>query len=383
MKIQSFINRWLENELITQDQASKMLADISSTQKDEGMHKFIIAVSVIGSILLGIGIILFIASNWWLLPKFAKIAILLGFTFGTHITGYILQYQKTNYPKIGASLIFLSSIIFGASLFLIANIYHLKGNSHDLVLVWLVGVIPLVYAYRSAPIAGLTAILFLVWGAMFLKFDYNPLGYYLLSGVVLFVFGGLHYYSEKFITVAKTYRLVGLIFALFILFLLTFKGLSADTMMDSIDSKHIILIIVGTLFAIVCSLFISNYSFKEIAMPVAQTTTCLVLVAIVNFFTFVPAESNVYPILFNLAMFGIVMFMLYIGFTRDDIKLVNIGSAFLAILILARYFDFFWKLMPRSLFFIIGGLMLLIGVFIFEQQKALIRKRLKNNEKAN
>lgn len=383
MKIKSFINRWLECELITQDQATKMLADISDTQKDEGMHKFVAAVSIIGSILLGIGVILFIASNWWAMPKFTKIAILLGFTFGTHLIGYYLQFMKTSYPKIGASLILLSSIIFGASLFLIANIYHLKGNSHELVLIWLVGVIPLVYAYRSAPISALSSILFIVWMMMYFKFDYNPLGFYLLSGIVLFVFGGLHYCSDKFTTIAKTYRIIGLIFALFTLFLLSFQGLSTDNTMDALGSDNVLIVIVATIFAIVCSLIISHKQFKHIVMPVVQTSACLGLVAIVNFFMFIPSDSNIYPIVFNLAMFGIIMSMLYIGFTRDDLKLVNIGSAFLAILVLSRYFDFFWELMPRSIFFIIGGLMLLIGVFIFEQQKSIIRKRLKDNEKAN
>jgi len=38
----------------------------------------------------------------------------------------------------------------------------------------------------------------------------------------------------------------------------------------------------------------------------------------------------------------------------------------------ARYFDFFWKLLPRSIFFIVGGLILLAGGMFLERKRRAV-----------
>jgi uncharacterized membrane protein len=48
---------------------------------------------------------------------------------------------------------------------------------------------------------------------------------------------------------------------------------------------------------------------------------------------------------------------------------INIGLLFFVLDVIARYFDVFWKLLPRSLFFIIGGLILLSGGVFLEKKR--------------
>ena len=43
--------------------------------------------------------------------------------------------------------------MIGASLFLIAQIYHINANSHVLILIWIMANLPLVYAFHSMDIA--------------------------------------------------------------------------------------------------------------------------------------------------------------------------------------------------------------------------------------
>jgi uncharacterized membrane protein len=45
---------------------------------------------------------------------------------------------------------------------------------------------------------------------------------------------------------------------------------------------------------------------------------------------------------------------------------------FFAFDVIARYFDLFWKLLPRSLFFILGGLLLLFGGVLLERKRRKI-----------
>ena len=110
------IQEWLESGTITQEQAQKMLADVDQKSKEERSNKFIVAISTIGAILLGIGAILFVASNWREIPDLMKVLILLGSTFGAYYLGYLFKYDKKNLPKVGVSLFFLGALLFGASI---------------------------------------------------------------------------------------------------------------------------------------------------------------------------------------------------------------------------------------------------------------------------
>ena len=132
------INKWLEEKTINQRQAKKMLADIEHYSKESRSNKFIVVISTIGAILLGIGAILFIASNWEELSKIAKTLILVGSTALAYYTGYYFKYQKQNLPKVGASLLFLGALLFGATVILVTQIYNVNANNHILVLIWLV-----------------------------------------------------------------------------------------------------------------------------------------------------------------------------------------------------------------------------------------------------
>jgi uncharacterized membrane protein len=53
-----------------------MLSDVKKKSTEEKSNKFIIAISTIGAILLGIGAILFVAANWQDLSDLIKIIIL-------------------------------------------------------------------------------------------------------------------------------------------------------------------------------------------------------------------------------------------------------------------------------------------------------------------
>jgi uncharacterized membrane protein len=41
--------------------------------------------------------------------------------------------------------------------------YNINANNHTLVLIWLIGILPLVYAFESEPIAALSSLLFYTW----------------------------------------------------------------------------------------------------------------------------------------------------------------------------------------------------------------------------
>jgi uncharacterized membrane protein len=72
------IKEWLKSGVISEEQAKKMRVDIHQNSSEERSNKFIVAISLIGAVLLGVGAILFVSSNWEELSNFMKIFILLG-----------------------------------------------------------------------------------------------------------------------------------------------------------------------------------------------------------------------------------------------------------------------------------------------------------------
>lgn len=381
------IDQWLKDGTITKKQAQKMLADSSKYKKEEHSNKLIVTVSTIGAILLGIGAILFIASNWRVIPNIMKLLILIGSTFGAYYVGYIFKYQKKNLPQVGASLIFLGALLFGATVILITQIYNINANNHVLVLIWLIGILPLVYVLRSMPIVGLVSLLFLLWIGLFFSptnswWFFGLLGplifvLYILGSVMLFAIGGLHYAKEDFGDIGRIYRLAGLKVLMITLFFLSFSGFSKASskffqLYDKIPNQLMIGIVVFSIVAIIATVinwfFNSSERLSRIEGPIA-----IGLVALALIFFFYPSETSIYVLIFNLVLVGMIAILIYAGYEREDMKLVNIGMFWLSVFIVVRYFDFFWDLMPRSLFFMVGGLILVLGGIALEKKRRQLK----------
>lgn len=228
------IDAWLNEGLITDLQAEKMYADITRERKQTFSDKLILSLSVIGAVVMGIGALLFIASNWTILPKFSKIVLLSSVTLVAYILGYILRYKRRTLPRVGAALLFLGALFLGASVFLIAQIYHVSANNHLLLLIWLIGVLPGVYAFSSVPMAWLSALIFALWigffasqhGYFFLESMQRFSLLYLVSGLLLFNVGHLHYFVKRLMHVGRVYTIVGIHIFMAALFVLTWRAVS-------------------------------------------------------------------------------------------------------------------------------------------------------------
>ena len=382
------IRKWLESGTITQEQAQKMIADVDQKSKEVRSSKFIVAISTIGAVLFGLGAILFVASNWQKIPDLMKVLIFLGSTISAYYLGYLFKYDKKNLPKVGASLFFLAALFFGASVFLIAQIYHINANAHLLVLIWLIGVLPLVYAFKSEPIAVLTSVLFFLWSVLFIFrtgifndniFFYFPV-IYLSTGTLFFSIGGLHYFKPQLIKIARIFRISGLKIAMLSLFLLTFTAVSGDivaTLEGNNDRGSsqlmtgIVLFSTLAIIGLIINLFFNPSQSKTNSF---ENGTALGFLVLTLLFFFFPAKSSVYTIIYNLLFAGLTLFLIYIGYQRSDIKIVNTGIFWISIFVLAKYFDFFWDLMDRSLFFIVGGLILVLGGIAMERKRRQIKE---------
>ncbi len=398
---QKQIQEWLQSGTINQEQATKMLADATQTRKEESSGKFITSIVSLGAVLFGLGAILLVALSWTGIPDFLKIILLLGATFGSYYLGYVLAYQKQNYPKAGAALIFLGALLFGASVFLIAQIYNMNTSmrsTYFLLGLWLVGILPVVYGFLSETIASLASLLFFAF--IYLVFTTetmqagNTYGYTrtlidmlvvgIVSGVMLFGIGGFHYISEKLKPIARIYRLFGLQVSLLIIFLLSMKFPYA--FFDySRGSEEVVQISgtsigwVATLGVIALLVSVANLFFGIVKTKIflAENIAAIVMLALalLLFFSVGPDMGILFRTLFTAAFAGILLMMLYIGYQNTDMTVVNKATSWMTFFIVIKYFEWFWGMFNPYLFFMLGGVILIMGGIALEKKRKELKTR--------
>lgn len=119
-------------------------------EKEDTFKKTIRIIVTIGVILVGAGIFSFVAANWQYMSKAVKIVVILILMLMSYGFGWYLK-EKLNLDKIGSALLLLGSIIYGAGIFLVAQIFHIRVNWPDGFILWMIGIIAVAFALESFP----------------------------------------------------------------------------------------------------------------------------------------------------------------------------------------------------------------------------------------
>ncbi|MEA5505860.1 DUF2157 domain-containing protein [Halotia wernerae UHCC 0503] len=109
----------------------------------------------IGSILLSLGVITFVAANWQAWSREVKFIIMMSLFLTTTITGFYTWRQASNAEGkkqqrskrlVGEGLLILSAFILGANIALMAQISNINGSTAELFLAWGFGVLLMAYS---------------------------------------------------------------------------------------------------------------------------------------------------------------------------------------------------------------------------------------------
>jgi uncharacterized membrane protein len=140
---------WLQEGLVTEEVAQRLATryDLDTLSK-ESSSLLAAVIFTLGGLLLGGGLISFVAANWEEIPTLAKVALLLILLLAFHLAGYWLWHQK-NWPRLGHALVFTGSLVFGANIGLMAQIFHVSGKWYGAFGAWALGSLVMAYAARS------------------------------------------------------------------------------------------------------------------------------------------------------------------------------------------------------------------------------------------
>lgn len=162
--------RWLHDQLpawVTQGVVSRAQADAIRALYPEPKAALpwgMIIFSGIGAVVIGLGIILLLAYNWHAIPKFGKLGLIFGALSAAHITGQWL-FRHTDWRRqLGESFSLLGTMLFGAGIWLIAQVYHIDEHYPNGFLFWAIGALALARTMPSVAQGIAAALLLTIWG---------------------------------------------------------------------------------------------------------------------------------------------------------------------------------------------------------------------------
>ena len=175
------IQLWISEGIIEQETGNTLLQRYPAKHSDNRSFSLL---TVIGAIIFGLGVILFFAFNWSEFSKPLKLALIVGGLLLTHGTALVLYRASHTPTALVEGLHVLGTMMFGAGIWLIAQIYHIDEHYPTAFLVWGAGALVLAWAIPSVFQAFMACVLITVWGVSEV-IDFQKVHTYSIALIVL------------------------------------------------------------------------------------------------------------------------------------------------------------------------------------------------------
>lgn len=136
--------------VLDEEAAERLRARYQVAEEGTGRRWALVVFAVLGSLLIGAGIILLVGHNWedFTRPTRAGLSYAL-LALGQGVAAWVLVREKRGLPWREGSALF-AQLAAGACLALISQTYHITTDVAAFVLVWMLMTIPLVYLLEAA-----------------------------------------------------------------------------------------------------------------------------------------------------------------------------------------------------------------------------------------
>ena len=351
---------------------------------DERRARIVAVLAIIGALVTGFGVILFFAANWSEIARPLRVAVLLAGEIAFFGSGFYLREVRRAYPHVGHALLFLGTLLFGASVFLVGQMYHVEAHDPLGFLIWSIGALLVGVIVRSGPTASLAILAFLAWGIHELvaleevnEVDAGRVLPILLAlfGATLYGFGtGARAWLEP-LRFAWPMRLLGLTAVTFGVFILSFELAHEGSVEHATQPGIVKLLLWG--FSVAAFLgaaaVLLRAPARRTSIPEAVVLAAVAALALITAYT--DASDTTYALLFNGALAVLALGAILVGLVNDEVWLANAGVAWVAIDLIARFLDPEWSMLARATVFLVVGLTVLAGAMILERRRPLLVAR--------
>ncbi|MCE5334318.1 MAG: DUF2157 domain-containing protein [Desulfobacteraceae bacterium] len=167
------VSSWVEEGIISTGQASRICAryglDFHNLSRRSYGYRVLVA---LGYLFAGLSLITLVSANWEDIPRAVRMLGLMGLTLATNLLG-LRMFRRED--KSAFAWFFLGSLFYGASIMLIAQIYHIDAHFPDGIFWWAMGVLPIALLTGSTLMMLLAVCLGFTWAFVEASLDFYPL----------------------------------------------------------------------------------------------------------------------------------------------------------------------------------------------------------------
>lgn len=426
MNLEKDLPELIKAGIITEETGSR-IQEYYKAKSDSSPNRLFVAFGILGSLLVGLGIILIIAHNWDYLSRATKTFFaFLPLVAAQLICAYVLLKKSRNSVWIESATTFLFFAV-GACISLVSQIYHIPGNLGPFLLIWMVLCLPLIYVMKSSMATllyffGITyyavessyfsypssssylywVLLIAVFPQYYFLIRNNPKSNFLtvenwlIPLSITIVLGTLASSAEEFMFVAyfslfglfytignntffkdkslrdNSYKVIGTLGILILLFVTSFDGFWNDLrsefyVFENLTSANELWVSIGISIAALVYLYKQQ---KDKPLRQLPPLSPIFLLFIVIFC--IGYISSISVVLINLIILAVSILTIIDGAKRAHLGILNFGLAIITIWIIIRFLN-------TDLSFVIRGLLLMaIGIGFFSANYWMLKKRRRN-----
>jgi len=407
-RLTSDLDTWIAKDWVTEENAAHIRASLDG---EETPSRLPIVITILGAVLIGFSIMAFVAANWAEMSKGLRLGLLAVTMLSTY--GVAAYLHLRNQAGFAEAAIVIGIGVFGASIMLIGQMYHLPSDFSAGLLAWALGALVTAWAVQSRSALIATQLLLMGWtgyelfdGSLHLvyllpwiaatglavRLDWTPAKHLALIGLFFWMFGNVPSLAEKIgMGPIEALVILSIIFVLLWVggILMEHKG---EVFGSAIQAY-------GALGAIV--LFWIGQLIEEGLQgqgALYGLLAAIAIVPVVAFFTSRKIETialtdiaafSIFPIglliagaplgtengelatapLFVIAplFLAICVWLIAFGTKLHNRFLINLGFAAFGAEALYLYLETFGSLLDTAAFFAIGGILLIAGGFVWEK----------------
>lgn len=384
-------NKWVEKDIITKEQHERILAQYP--KKDQ---RFLLL--AFAGLFIGLGLLSFIASNWSEINTGVKMAIILLGMIGFYTAGDRV-YKKS--PHLGASLLGIGVIAFGAGIILTGQMFHYMAYDASAFLIWSLAAVA-VYLIRREAMLLILGFLIMTGGQLYGWSTYQDfhIGLFIL---LIVGFGYFTYIKDtKWVTYlfSLSYILQSLVLVFaneidyfWLIFMFAVLYALGEFLEKSVLTKPMqyISILAAFIIGIWHVFFLDNRWLREdIDLSWGFFICTTILLLMIATFKFIKKRYNsmvdlalffpVFVLPFINGMSVLVLLFIFslgrllAGYKNWDVREVNTGTVFFLISTTVAYFQLAWDFLDKSLFFFTGGILLFILSYFLERRRRKVAR---------
>lgn len=412
------ITQWVDRDIISRDQADT-LRELYPLKDTLSLGRLLL--TGIAAIMIGLGVILLFAYNWSEMSKVSKLAVIFSALLGSHLAALFIRSRSHVYSE---SLFALGTMLMGAGIFLVGQIYHMDSHYPNAFLFWSIGALALAWTLPSLTQAFMTMTLVVVWhfsevfdfdfanhlGSLLILLGVLPLVWRLSSPILARFVSASLFFTLGFSVSIINNDMVVTVLMLTAMTLIGLEGIariSRTEMLRNITTelaRPAVLVLVGLMYLMSFGELVPELTLTKVDSAIAgtyfvftlvasqatffwllyrgQLTAMMRLVELTVLLILLPTLAGIFhagqsiqgisfliSLGFNLILLAMSVWLMVDGAKNANRSHMIRGSMLFALLAIARYTDLFDSLITRALVFLLVGAALFAVSHFYQRNK--------------